>query len=179
MNRNHSVSMNTHNSTTRKLVVTAIVASIYATLTLALPFMSYGPLQFRIAEILTLLPFIKKDYIWGLTLGCFLANVIGPYGLPDIVFGTIATFVSVYSVYLTGKYLKDKKYGIWIASLWPTIFNAIIIGTMLYFVLGQTVPAYVFMIEVGLGQFAVITILGVPVFKLLQGKIGNKLENLI
>lgn len=179
MNRDQSVSANTHQTTTRKIVVTAIVAAIYATLTLALPFMSYGPIQFRIAEVLTLLPFLKKDYIWGLTLGCFIANIMSPIGLPDMILGTVATFISVYAVYLTGKYIKEKKYGIWIASLWPTIFNALIIGGMIYIFYDQTVPAYVFMAEVGLGQFVVITILGVPVFKLLQGKIGNKLENLM
>ncbi|MEG0134337.1 MAG: QueT transporter family protein, partial [Clostridium sp.] len=68
---------------TKKLVTTALVAAIYAVLTLVLGAISYGPIQFRIAELMVLLPFIKKDYIWGLTIGCFLANIIGPYGVPD------------------------------------------------------------------------------------------------
>ncbi|EPZ59440.1 queT transporter family protein [[Clostridium] sordellii ATCC 9714] len=66
---------------TKKLVMTSLVAAIYAVLTLVLGAISYGPIQFRIAEIMVLLAFIKKDYIWGLTIGCFLANVIGPLGL--------------------------------------------------------------------------------------------------
>ena len=88
---------------TKKLVTTALVAAIYATLTLVLSAISYGPIQFRISEIMVLLPFIRKDYIWGLTIGCFLANIIGPYGVPDIIFGTTATFLSVYAVYMTSK----------------------------------------------------------------------------
>ena len=94
---------------TKALTTTAIVAALYATITLALSFIAYGPIQFRLSEVMTLLPLINKRYIVGLTLGCFLANILGPYGVPDIIFGTIATFISVYLVYLTGKYMKDKK----------------------------------------------------------------------
>ena len=75
---------------TRSIVTTAIVAALYATLTLSLSFISYGPIQFRLSEVMTLLPLFNKKYILGLTLGCFLANLLGPYGVPDIIFGTIA-----------------------------------------------------------------------------------------
>ena len=112
----------------KKLVTTALVAAIYATLTLVLGAISYGPIQFRVAEIMVLLPFIKKDYIWGLTIGCFLANIIGPYGVPDIIFGTTATFLSVYAVYMTSKIMDGKKYALLVSSIWPTVINAIIIG---------------------------------------------------
>ena len=77
---------------------------------------------------MTLLPLFGKEYILSLTIGCFLANIIGPYGVPDIILGTLATFISVYLVYLTGKHMKDKKGYLIIASLWPTIVNAIIVG---------------------------------------------------
>ncbi|CEN87253.1 QueT transporter family protein [Paraclostridium sordellii] len=160
---------------TKKLVMTSLVAAIYAVLTLVLGAISYGPIQFRIAEIMVLLAFIKKDYIWGLTIGCFLANVIGPYGAPDIIFGTTATFLSVYAIYLTGKVMKGKKYAILIASIWPTLINAVIIGFMLNIFVGM--PLMLSMIQVGFGEFVVITIIGVPVYKIIGKKYIKLLEN--
>ncbi|MFR8871163.1 QueT transporter family protein [Paraclostridium sordellii] len=160
---------------TKKLVMTSLVAAIYAVLTLVLGAISYGPIQFRIAEIMVLLAFIKKDYIWGLTIGCFLANVIGPYGVPDIVFGTTATFLSVYAIYLTGKVMKGKKYAILIASIWPTLINAVIIGFMLNIFVGM--PLILSMIQVGFGEFVVIIIIGVPLYKIIGKKYIKLLEN--
>ncbi|QEZ67924.1 QueT transporter family protein [Paraclostridium bifermentans] len=152
----------------KKLVTTALVAAIYATLTLVLGAISYGPIQFRVAEIMVLLPFIKKDYIWGLTIGCLLANIIGPYGVPDIIFGTTATFLSVYAVYMTSKIMDGKKYALLVSSIWPTVINAIIIGIMLNIFFG--LPLMLSMAQVGFGQFVVITIIGVPLYKSLEGK---------
>ena len=158
---------------TKKIVVTALVAAVYATLTLSLGFISYGPIQFRIAEVMILLAFIRKEYIIGLTLGCFLANVIGPYGVPDIVFGTTATLMSSILVYLTSK--MQKKWSLLIASLWPTIINAIIIGAMLNIFFG--VPLILGMLQVGFGQFVVITIIGIPFFKMVNKKYGSLIES--
>lgn len=149
---------------TDKIVKIAIVASIYAMLTITLSPLSYGPIQFRISEVLILLAFINSDYIIGLTIGCFIANLLGPYGLADIVFGTFATLVSAYLVNLTSKLIKNK-YAIWIASLWPVLANAIIVGSMLNIFFD--LPILLCMLEVGIGEFGVVTIMGVPLFNLL------------
>ena len=161
---------------TRSIAMTAIVAALYATITITLSFISYGPIQFRLAEIMTLLPLLNKKYILGLTLGCFLANVLGTYGVVDTIFGTIATFISVYLVYLTGKLMKDKKSKVLISSLWPTIVNAIIIGIELKVFFGF--PLFLSMMQVGFGQFVVITIIGVPLFKSINNKYGKYLKNM-
>lgn len=161
---------------TKKLVTTALVAALYATVTLALGFISYGSIQFRLSEVMTLLPLISKEYILGLTLGCLLANILGPGGVPDIIFGTLATFISVYLVYLTGKYMKYKKSTVLVASLWPVIINAIIVGLELNIFFG--LPLLLSMIQVGFGQFVVITIIGVPLFKSVNNKYGKKLKNM-
>ena len=160
---------------TKKIATTAVVAAVYAALTLITSGISYGPIQFRIAEVMVLLPFIRKEYIVGLTLGCFLANVIGPYGVPDIIFGTLATFISTYLVYLTSKIMKESKISLIIASLWPTVINAIIIGWMLNKFVG--LPLILSMIEVGFGQFVVITLIGVPLFKVFDKKYGKLLKD--
>ena len=121
------------------------------------------------------LPLLGKEYILALTLGCFLANVIGPYGVPDIVFGTLATLISAILVYLTPNFIKNSKLTLFVASLWPTIVNALIIGWMLFKFFG--VPFIIGALEVGFGQFVVITLVGLPVFNMVNNKYGNKLKN--
>lgn len=162
---------------TKKLTTLGLVAALYAVITLALSGISYGSIQFRMAEVMVLLPLLGKEYILALTIGCFLANVVGPYGVPDIIFGTLATFISTYLVYLTGKTMKDKKGHLLIASLWPTIVNAIIIGIMLNKFLGF--PLILSMLQVGFGQFVVITIIGVPLFNMIERKYGKRLKDLL
>lgn len=82
----------------KRIVISALIAALYATLTIALAPISYLGAQFRISEIMVLLAFYKKDYIVGLTLGCFIANILGPNGTIDIVLGTFATFISAPSI---------------------------------------------------------------------------------
>ncbi len=157
-----------------KLVKAALVAAIYAVLTIILAPISYGPVQFRLSEILVLLAFINPTYIIGLTLGCLLANIFGGLGLLDIVFGTLATFLSVSAISLTAKYMKDNMIRLIIASLWPTIFNAIIVGWMISIV--ANLPMLVTMLQVGIGEFVVVTLVGVPVFKFVSDKYRSKLS---
>ncbi len=159
---------------TSRLVKTALIAAIYAVLTIILAPISYGPVQFRLSEILVLLAFIDPIYIIGLTLGCFLANLFGGLGIMDLVFGTIATFLSVSAISLTSKFIKHRLTSLIISSLWPTIFNGVIIGWMLNYVL--QVPLLLTMFQVGIGEFVVVTIIGVPVFKLISDKYKNKLS---
>ncbi|WP_342792337.1 QueT transporter family protein, partial [Clostridioides difficile] len=110
-------------------------------------------------------------YIVGLTLGCFLANVIGPYGVPDIIFGTLATFISASMIYITRKLGKQNKSTLVIASLWPTVINSIVVGLMLNVFFG--LPLILSMIQVGFGEFVVVTIVGVPFFCFLMKKYKN------
>ena len=156
------------NNTTKRLVRTAIIAALYAVITLALAPISYGNIQFRVSEIMVLLAFFDPFYIGGLTLGCFIANMLGPNGLPDIIFGTLATFISVYAVSITGKYVKNNNLSLFIASLWPTIFNVLIVGAELSYI--AELPLLLTMLQVAVGEFVVVTIIGVPVMSLIRNK---------
>ena len=161
---------------TNKIARIGIISAIYCILTLALGSISYGPIQFRISEILMFLPLLSKDYIISLTLGCFLANLIGPYGVPDIIFGTLATLISCILVYITPSIFGKGKYTLLIASIWPTIINALIIGWMLYKFVG--LPFIISSLEVALGEFVVITIIGLPIFKIVNNRYGSIIKNL-
>ena len=91
-----------------------------------------------------------------LTLGCLIANLLGPNGPMDVIFGTLATFISVYAIYLTGKLIKNYKIKLLVASIWPTIFNGLIIGWMLNKLYG--LPLILSIGEVALGELVVIYI---------------------
>lgn len=161
------------NTLTKRLTRTAIIAAIYAVVTLAIAPFAYGNVQFRISEILVLLAVFDPLYIGGLTLGCLIANILGPNGPMDVVFGTLATFISVYAIYLTGKFINNYKVKLLIASIWPTIFNGLIIGWMLNKLYG--LPLILSMVEVALGELVVITFIGVPLFLLAGDRFKNAL----
>ena len=159
------------NDLTKKLTRTAIIAAIYAVITVAIAPLSYMGVQFRISEILVLLAVFDPLYIGGLTLGCLIANLLGPNGPLDVILGTLATFISVYAIYLTGKIVKNYRAKLLIASIWPTLFNGLIIGWMLNMLYGF--PLVLSMGQVALGELVVITCIGVPLFLLAGSRFKN------
>ena len=84
------------NMKAKKLVENALIAAVYTAAALLLAPISYGVLQFRVSEALTLLPFMRKDTVWGVTVGCLLANLLNPLGVNplDVIFGTLATLIA-------------------------------------------------------------------------------------
>ncbi|MDD4343796.1 MAG: QueT transporter family protein, partial [Eubacteriales bacterium] len=84
------------NNYSKYLVRTAIAAALYAALTLVLAPIGFGPLQFRVSEVMVLLVLIDKRFIAGLTLGAVVANYFSPLGIIDMVVGGSATFISLY-----------------------------------------------------------------------------------
>ena len=145
---------------TRRLLQGALIAAIYAVLTILLAPISYGPMQVRISEALTILPALTPVGIPGLTVGCLLANLLGPYGIFDVVFGTLATLIATIGSYL----LRDHD---WLVPLPPVIANAIIVGGMLHFAYG--VPGlWACMGWVGLGELIACYVIGLPLLKFLK-----------
>ena len=139
----------------KKVAQIGIIAAVYAVLTIFLAPISYGNIQFRFSEILTLFAFFNPIFIPGLTLGTFIANLMSPLGIVDIIFGTIATFISVF--------FMSKMKNLLLASLWPVVINGIIIGLELYYLFQLPLALTVF--QVAFGEFVVVTIIGVPLFK--------------
>ena len=162
--------------TTRKeklnyITTAAIIAAIYAALTYlgAVFGLSYGPIQLRFSEALTILPVFTPAAIPGLTVGCFIAN-IGSFNLLDMVFGTLATLIAA----ILTRVFKDIKFkGLPLLSLFPpVIVNAIIIGLEIaIFFLPDGLSLYGFLIsalEVGIGQLIVCYALGIPFYLTVQ-----------
>lgn len=142
----------------KKMAMIGATAAIYAVLTVAMAPISYGAVQLRLSEVMTLLAFVDPVFIPGLVLGNFIANLFSPFGLPDVVFGTIATFIAVF--------MMSKMKSMLIASFWPTIANGLIIGLELAIFTGA--PFVSTALYVALGEFLVVTVLGYPVFKVVM-----------
>ena len=71
-----------------------MIAALYAALTITLAPISYGPIQFRVSEALTLLPWYRAEAVPGLFVGCLVANFFGGYGLVDMICGSMATLIA-------------------------------------------------------------------------------------
>lgn len=78
----------------RDITTAGLVAALYAVLSLAFAPISFGVYQIRVAEALTVLPFLMGAAVPGLYIGCLLANIFGNMGWPDIVFGPLITLVA-------------------------------------------------------------------------------------
>lgn len=142
--------------TLRELTFAAVLAAVYAVLTLALPIPQYGPVQIRFAEALTVLPFFFPAATPGLFIGCVLANLASPYAL-DIVFGSAATLLAC----LWTARLRSR----WLAPLPAVVCNAVIVGAEI--ALTETGfgpafwPAYGFnALAVGTGELIACCLLG-------------------
>mgnify|MGYP003591181015 CR=1 FL=1 len=146
---------------TKVLVKNALIAAIYITLTLGLAPISYGPVQLRISEFMTLLAFVDRRYVPGLVVGCFLANLGSPFGLTDMIIGTSATFIAVYFM----RYCPN----LFIASLLPVFSNGVIIGAeMLYLAaLPAGMSVWAAMLYIAAGEFLSVSVIGVLLAKLL------------
>lgn len=163
----------------QRLVRCAVIAAVYVVLCLVLAPFSYGAIQVRIAEALCLLPVFGAEYIIGVTLGCFLANLFGST-IIDVVFGTIATLLACLVTYRL-RNVRIKGLAI-PASLPPVLFNAVIVGIeiTIFFTDYTAMSAPVWLlcltngITVGIGEVISCTILGVALVKLIESNTALK-----
>ncbi len=130
---------------TRYLVQAAVIAAIYASLTILLMPIGYGVMQVRVSEALTVLPALTPAAVPGLFAGCLIANLLGPYGLADAVFGSAASLTAALFSYL----LRSKPL---LVPLPPVVTNGLIIGGMLHFVYALPLPLFACILWVALGE---------------------------
>ena len=99
----------------------AVIAAIYVVLVVIFNYISFGPVQFRIAEALTILPYFTPAAIPGLFVGCIIANILGGAIVWDVVFGSIATLIGAIGTYL----LRKHK---WLAPVPPIAMFFVTVG---------------------------------------------------
>ena len=162
--------MNQKKLSVHSLVRCAVIAAIYVVLCLVLQPFSYGAVQVRVAEAFCLLPIFGTEYIIGVTLGCFLANLLGSTVI-DVIFGTLATLLACLVTY---KLRNVRVKGLAIpASLPPVISNMFIVGAFeITFFFSDTAPTMALAcfnaVAVAVGELISCTILGVALVKLIE-----------
>lgn len=134
-----------------------VIAALYVALTYLSFFMglSSGIIQFRLSEALCVLPLFMPEAVVGVTLGCFIANLVTGCAVWDIVFGALATLIGALGAYLMR---RVKFYAL---STLPTIFsNALIIPFILMYVYGEVGSFWFFFLTVGAGEIVCAGVLG-------------------
>ena len=149
----------------KTMVRIGVVAALYVALCAVLAPVSFGPMQFRAAEAMALLPVLWLEAIPGVCVGCFFANLFFGFGIIDAVVGSAATLIAAAITYRCRK-------KIWVAAIPPVVVNAVIIGLMLYFM--ESAPLLLTMATVALGQAGACFALGVPLV-LALGRVRDKL----
>jgi uncharacterized membrane protein len=148
----------------KNLARIGMIAGLYVVVTFFLSAISFGPLQVRVAEALTLLPIIYPEAIPGLFLGCLLANLLGPFGAIDIIFGSLTTLLAAIVTY-------RFRHSI-IAYLSPILFNAFLVSLYLYVFF--RVPYWLTVLTIGLGQSVAVLALGIPLLRFIKARHNHR-----
>lgn len=138
---------------TRNLVFGALIAAIYVVLTMVFRPISFGPIQFRISEVLCVLPYFTPAAIPGVTIGCLISNMLGGSVMMDVVFGSLATLIGAVGSWL----LRKNRF---LVSVPPIVSNVLIIPWVLKFAYGSEDLIWYMMITVGIGEILAIGVLG-------------------
>ena len=145
---------------TRNLITAAVVGALY------------GALQFRVSEVLCILPFFMPFTAWGLFVGCIVANLMSTAGVLDVVFGSLATLITCLCIAWCGKKGNTLKARL-LACLMPVVWNGLIVGATLTIALAGLNPLthfgafLVFAGEVALGELGVMYLIGLPLMTYL------------
>ncbi len=156
-----------------RITQAAVIAAVYAVLTVVFAPISYGPAQIRIAEALSILPMFTPAAVPGLFIGCLTANILGGAVILDIVFGSLATLIGAWLGYL----LRNNR---WLVPLPAVIANALIIPYVLKYGYGyEEFPLPVLMIYIAIGEIIGCYVLGELMGSILlkyRGKLFRKQE---
>ena len=140
----------------------AMIAAIYVVLTYVFAPFSFGEIQIRISEALTILPLFTPAAVPGLFIGCLIGNILGGAILPDIVFGSAATLIGALVTYS----LRDKKPVL--GPIPPIAANTVIVPFILRFGYGINLPIPFMMLTVAIGEVISCGILGMILYTALS-----------
>lgn len=150
-----------NNKKTQFITEAAVIAAIYTVLVLIFSFSSFGPVQFRVAEALTVLPYFTPAAIPGVTIGCFLSAVLTGSDVLDMVFGSLATLIAAIFSFKLRRY----KY---LIPIPPIVINALVIPWVLRFSYGEAQPIPLMMLSVGAGELVAVGVLGLVLLFALE-----------
>ncbi len=133
-------------SSVRALASAGLIAAMYIALSVFIPPLSFGPMQCRPAEVLTVLAVFTPAAVPGLTVGCALSNLIGlslganVAGAADVVIGALATGVAAL---LSRRWRHCRVGGVpLLLTLPPVVMNALVVGTELTLITPRPTVAF-------------------------------------
>ena len=144
------------------LVQAAAIAAVYVVLTTVFAAFSFGEVQVRISEALTILPVFTPAAIPGLFVGCIISNFLGGAILMDVIFGSLATLIGAVFTY------KLRNSSKWLAPVPPIVANALIVPFTLYYGYGVNLPIPFMMLTVGIGEVISCGVLGMILYGALS-----------
>jgi uncharacterized membrane protein len=155
-----------------KVATTALTATVYSLLTVALGPLGYSWIQVRLGEALTPLPFlIGFPAVAGLTLGCVIANWFSPVGLPDLIFGPLLT---LFAAFLSWKMSINRKM---MACVYPVLVNGF--GVSAYVSLYYNVPYWISVMTITVGESVAAILIGYPLLVAIEkAVIGTKIKGI-
>lgn len=151
----------------KTLTVNGIIAALYVAVAMALPFLAFGAIQFRIAEMFNHLIVFNKRYIFGILAGVFITNLFSPLGVYDLVFGVAHSAISLLLVILIAPKMKTLVQKMILNSIVFT-FTTFIIAYELLLVF--ELPFFFTWLTVAAGELAVMLV-GIPVFIALNKRL--------
>lgn len=143
------------NKNVKLMTQAAVIAALYVVLTYVANALGLanGTIQVRFSEALTILPFFTVAAIPGLTIGCFLSNILTGCAVYDIIFGTLATLIGAVGTYCLRRYK-------FLAPVPPILANTIIVPFVLRIAYGVPDAIWFLMATVGAGEVISCGILG-------------------
>lgn len=157
---------------TKFITQSAIIATVYIILTWIFAPISFGHnlFQFRISEVMTVLPLFSPSAIPGLFIGCFLSNLLfGGLGIIDLIFGSLATITAAFLSYR----LRNKSR---LISLFPPVaVNALVVGIYLNYLISPEINVFINIGWVFLGQVVSCYVLGLPLCKMIDKYVAKYL----
>ena len=149
----NDINLNRQKKAALKVAVGALIAALYVALTRVFAPISFGAMQVRIAEALTILPMFTPAAIPGLFVGCIIENLLGGAIIWDVIFGSLATLIGAVFSYL----LRKNR---WLVPVPAVISNSVIVPLVLRYGYGMDMPLYLIVIYVALGEIVGCYVLG-------------------
>ena len=154
-----------NNGKTQFITMAGVIAAAYVVLTFIAQTvgLASGAIQFRLSEVLTILPMFTTAAIPGLAVGCVIANILTGCALWDVVFGSIATLLGA-----LGTHFLKKTENPYLGCLPPIISNMLIVPAVLMKVYGAPESYWYLMLTVGIGEVVCCGVLGVIFYKVIK-----------
>ncbi|NLN46656.1 MAG: QueT transporter family protein [Clostridiaceae bacterium] len=174
--------------TTLQITQAAVVTAAYVLLTLPFAQFAFGPIQFRLAEAMTVLPVLFPAAVPGLFLGCLLSNLFNPNSLGpiDIVFGSLATLLAALATWRIARKTRGMSPSVrrGLSLLPPVVINALVVGSYLPFLLMDAASSAsplslvpINMLTVGASEAVVVFVVGLPLLVALEKRYPARMES--